>query len=307
MRISFEPHASFPVSPLPLRRCHARRPAGTNGEPPVTTGDERGTNGWTRAEWRPWGFVALVSLVIVAVNASSDLLEMRRAGVEFEWWEPWVWEVTSAIVIVAMAPLIGAAIRRWTPSRENLVRPALIHLALTIPFAVVHIISIWLMREAIYWVGKSHYGFFDDGVFLVSFYEWRKDVLSYAAIAATYWTFQYIAERRRAAAQPVADERIEIRDGGVAVFLAPGDITHVEAAGNYVEFHTASKAHLVRGTLASWEARLVARGFIRVHRSRLVNRSKIAALKPTPSGDMEITLQDGQIVIGSRRYRAVLA
>lgn len=272
----------------------------------MTTGDEKGTSGWTRAEWRLWAFVALVALVIVAVNASSDYLEMSRSGLDFQWWEPWLWEVTSAIVIVAMAPLIGMAVRRWTPTRDNLIRPALIHFALTIPYAAVHVIFIWLIREGLYWAAHNHYGFFDDGVALVAFYEWRKDVLSYAAIGATYWIFQYIAERKAAAAQPPADERIEVRDGGAAVFLAPTDITHVEAAGNYVEFHTGAKTHLVRGTLASWEARLVARGFIRVHRSRLVNRSKITALRPTPSGDMEITLGDGRTVLGSRRYRAVL-
>jgi DNA-binding LytR/AlgR family response regulator len=60
----------------------------------------------------------------------------------------------------------------------------------------------------------------------------------------------------------------------------------------------------VRGTLASWEARLAARGFVRVHRSRLVNRTAMSAIKPTPSGDIEITLTDGRIVAGSRRYRA---
>ncbi len=273
----------------------------------MTTGDKTGTSGWTRAKWRPWVFVALVSIVVVAVNASSDFLEMQRAGADFHWWEPVAWEVTSAIVIVAMAPLIGMAMERWTPTRDNFVRPGLIHLGLTIPFALIHIAGIYLLRNAIYWLGNAHYGFFDDGIALVAFYEWRKDVLTYAVIASTYWIFQYVADRRQAASQPPADERIEVRDGGAAVFLAPSDITHVEAAGNYVEFHTAGKTHLVRGTLASWETRLVARGFIRVHRSRLVNRTKIASLKPTPSGDMEITLSDGRTVLGSRRYRAVLA
>jgi hypothetical protein len=274
----------------------------------VTTGDEKGTSGWARAEWRPWVFIALVSFVVVAVNASSDYLEMTRSDLEFSWWEPWVWELTSATVVVAMAPLIGMAVRRWTPTRDNLIRPALIHFGLTIPFAAIHVTAIWLMRESIYWLSHDHYGFFDDGVALVAFYEWRKDVLTYAVIASTYWIFDYIAARREAAATPTpTDERIEVRDGGAAVFLAPGDITHVEAAGNYVEFHTTGKTHLVRGTLASWEARLTARGFIRVHRSRLVNRNKIDALKPTPSGDLEITLSGGQIVLGSRRYRAVLA
>jgi DNA-binding LytR/AlgR family response regulator len=58
--------------------------------------------------------------------------------------------------------------------------------------------------------------------------------------------------------------------------------------------------------LADWEARLAARGFVRVHRSRLVNRARIASIKPTPSGDVEITLDEGRVLAGSRRYRAAL-
>jgi DNA-binding LytR/AlgR family response regulator len=62
----------------------------------------------------------------------------------------------------------------------------------------------------------------------------------------------------------------------------------------------------VRGTLASWEAQLTARGFARVHRSRLVNRARIAATKSTPSGDLEITLDGGKTIAGSRRFRSAL-
>jgi len=273
----------------------------------VTTGDENGTNGWARVEWRPWLFIALVSLVVVAVNASSDFLEMTRSGLDFEWWEPVAWEVTSAIVIVGMAPLIGMAVRRWPLARDNFIRPGLIHFGLTIPFAIVHVAGIYILRNAIYWLGDAHYGFFDDGMALVLFYEWRKDVLTYAVIASTYWIFDYIAQRRQAAAAPQRDQRIAVRDGGAAVFLAPGEISHVEAAGNYVEFHAGGRTHLVRGTLASWEARLTALGFVRIHRSRLVNRTRIAAIKPTPSGDVEITMDSGGVLVGSRRFRDGLA
>lgn len=80
----------------------------------------------------------------------------------------------------------------------------------------------------------------------------------------------------------------------------------VEAAGNYIEFHTGQRSHLVRGTLAAWEARLAAKGFVRVHRSRLVNRTRISAIRPTPSGDVEITLDDSRSIAGSRRYRDAL-
>lgn len=271
----------------------------------MTTGGDNGTSG-RPIRLGPWGLIAAVGVVVAFVTASSDLQDISRAGADIHWSEPVLWEITSAISIIGLAPLVGLAVRRWTPREDNLLRTGLIHLALTLPFSAAHVFAIFAMRESAYWVVGAHYGFFEeDGVLGTFVYEWRKDILSYAAIAAVYWWFQ-----RRADAPPPerpGDQRIEIRDGGAAVFLAPADILFVEAAGNYIEFHTPTRTHLMRGTLTAWETRLNERGFARVHRSRLVNRARIRALKPTPSGDVEITLDNGATVVGSRRYRDALA
>lgn len=266
----------------------------------MTSGGDGGTSGLARLG--PWGVVALVAVVVGFVTASSDLTEINRAGADIHWSEPVLWEVTSAISIVALAPLIGLAIRHWTPREDNLLRTGAIHLALTLPFAALHVLAIYLMRESAYWAVGERYGYFArDGVLGTFIYEWRKDILVYAAIGAVYWWFQRRAERPPP--ERPGEARIEIRDGATAVFLAPGDIATVEAAGNYITFNTAARNYLVRGTLASWEARLTPNGFVRVHRSRLVNRARISALKPTASGDVEITLDDGRTILGSRRYR----
>ena len=56
----------------------------------MTSGDDCGTSGEAgKARWRPgpWLAVALVSLVVVAVNSTSDYLDMRRNGEVFDWWE----------------------------------------------------------------------------------------------------------------------------------------------------------------------------------------------------------------------------
>jgi hypothetical protein len=243
--------------------------------------------------------VAVVGCAVAFVNATSGIIEH-----DAEWYEPVIWEGTSALIVIALAPLIGRAVRRWPVRTDNLAKAGLIHFGLTVPFSLAHILAIWLSREAIYWAAGARYGFFDDGVAITLLYEWRKDVLVYAAIAAVYWWFQRQAERPPA--QREGEARIEVRDGGAAVFLPPGDLLFVEAAGNYIEFHTAARTHLVRGTLAAWEQRLAPLGFARVHRSRLVNRARIAALKPTPAGDVEITLDNGATLLGSRRYRAAL-
>jgi len=269
----------------------------------VANGGQNGTSGVARLG--PWGVVVLVAVAVAFVTASSDLTEIRRSEADIHWAEPVLWEVTSALTIVALAPLIGLAIRRWPPREENLLRTGAIHFGLTLPFSALHVAAIFALRETAYWAVGAHYGFFDeDGVLGTFIYEWRKDVLIYAAIGAVYWWFQRRTERPPA--PQAGDARIEIRDGASAVFLAPAELLLLEAAGNYVEFHTAGRTHLVRGTLAAWEARLAGRGFVRVHRARIVNRGRIAAVKPTPSGDIEITLDSGRTVAGSRRYRAAL-
>jgi DNA-binding LytR/AlgR family response regulator len=208
-------------------------------------------------------------------------------------------------VILAMTPLIGSAVRRWTPRADDLLRPALIHFALTVPFALIHIGAVWVLRQLAYALAQTHYDFFENGVALRLLYEWRKDVLVYAVIALVYWLFDRFAAQTGAPEN--ADTRIEVRDGASTLYLAPAEVLMVEAAGNYVEFHTAGRTHLVRGTLAAWEAKLGARGFVRVHRARLINRAHVAATRPTPAGDVDITLDDGRIVGGSRRYREALS
>jgi LytTr DNA-binding domain len=267
----------------------------------VTSGEESGTSG--KPGLKPWLVVTLAIGLILFVNTTSDILEEARGDHPLAWWKPVLWETSSGVIIMAMAPLIGWALQLWPFRRDQLVRFALIHFACATVFSLVHILAIWVMREAAYAAVGERYGFFDDGVALTMLYEGRKDVLVYAGIALVYWLFQREAAR---AAPAAGEQRIEIRDGGASVFLPPGDIFFVEAAGNYVEFHTAARTHLVRATLASYQERLAARGFVRVHRSRLVNRARIRALKPTPSGDLEITLDDGRAIVASRRYRAAL-
>jgi hypothetical protein len=251
-----------------------------------------------------WLFIAAVGAIVAAVNATSDILEAQRAGRDLEAIEPFIWEATSLAVILAMAPLIELALRRWPPALK--LRPLLIHAGLTLPFALGHVLGVWALRHGAYALLGGSYRFFEGGVAMRFLYEWRKDVLIYAAIAATYWVFERARAVPATAPAAPADARIEIRDGATAVFLPPGEIFYLEAAGNYVEVHTSARTHLVRGTLASFETRLAAHRFVRAHRSRLVNRARIRALKPTPSGDVEISFDDGRTLMASRRFRAAL-
>lgn len=275
--------------------------SGTNGRP-----QNAGLNG-AAARWlrHPLLWIALTGIVVGLVNATSDIIDARRIGLDDNAGLQFFNEFSSVVVIIALAPCIGWAVDRFPPSAEGWPRTLLIHAALTIPFSLVHVAGIWAVRGGFYALGGADYDFAADGLGLVLIYEYRKDVITYAVIAAAYWAFRVYADRAAAKSAP-APGRIEIRDGASAAFLDPADILWVEAAGNYVQFHTAAREHLVRGTLTAWEAKLTSLGFARIHRARLVNRARIAAVKPTPAGDFELTLDGGAVIGGSRRHRAAL-
>lgn len=55
--------------------------------------------------------------------------------------------------------------------------------------------------------------------------------------------------------------------------------------------------------MASIEERLAGYGFLRVHRSAIVNLEKVVELRPFEAGDGEVTLTSAQRMLVSRRHR----
>jgi DNA-binding LytR/AlgR family response regulator len=281
----------------------------TTGGTTGTTGGKTGTSGGG-TDWPAVGMVALVSLAIAVLNATSNIMEAESKGEALDARVPWVLEISSIIVVVALAPFIGWMVRKFPPADGRWARFVGAHVVAATVFSAVHIIGMVLLRKLAYATAGQDYVFADpDGMLRPLFYEWRKDLLSYAGIAFGYWALGFWRAQQAAlamAARPASDARIEIRDGSRVVLVEPAEIAWVEAAGNYVEVHARGATHLVRGTLAAFEAKLTARGFVRIHRSRLVNRARVKAFKPTQSGDLEITLDDDYVIMGSRRFRAAM-
>ena len=274
----------------------------------MTSGGAEGTSGSAGISGfasRPWLVVVAVGFGVTLVNATSVIMEWQRAGHAFTAWHPFVWEFSSYAAMLALAPFFWVSLSRLPPRRDNLPVFGALHAALTLPYSLLHQTGFVALRKLAYAIAGDTYDFTHGQPLTTFFYEWRKDLIGYLIILAIYWYF-FSRESDGPRVQPSGDRRIEIRDGATAVFLDPAEILRVEAAGNYVEFHTATGSHLVRGTLATWEAKLAPLGFVRAHRSRIVNRARIRAIKPTPAGDLVLTLDDGSDLVASRRFRAGL-
>ena len=79
----------------------------------------------------------------------------------------------------------------------------------------------------------------------------------------------------------------------------------VEAADNYIELHSKGKVTLRRMTMRDAERALRARGFVRIHRRYLVNRSRIAAILGS-NGDRTVQLMNGAELPVGRAFAANL-
>lgn len=250
-------------------------------------------------------FVATVLLVgsaIALVDAFSVAHDLNEAGRRIPLWEPLVWEATSVAFLVCLTPLLQALTRRAQPLRSpwRLVIPA--HLAGALAFSLIHIVGMGVARWAVYLAVGGYYAPF--GPLAEFLYEFRKDLLVYAAIVALYTLWLRLGSAPPPIRNPASV--IEVRDGARRVFVPLAEVVFVEAAGNYVELHRGDAAVLHRASLADMERELAGAGFVRIHRSRLVRRDAIARVESRSSGDFTVHLADGRELAGSRRYRRPL-
>jgi two-component system LytT family response regulator len=95
--------------------------------------------------------------------------------------------------------------------------------------------------------------------------------------------------------------RLLIKEGPRITIVNLDDVLWLESGDDYVTIHvTGGKSHLVTHTLSGLEARLDPRKFIRVHRSAIINLSRVSQIVSLDDGRYEVTLSDGQRVITSR-------
>jgi DNA-binding LytR/AlgR family response regulator len=100
--------------------------------------------------------------------------------------------------------------------------------------------------------------------------------------------------------EPPADIRITARSGNTIRVFDPRRIARLTAADRYTLFRDGGAEFVLDESLAALEARLAPIGFVRAHRSEIVNLAFVDALR-FEDDTWEILLTDGQVVPVSRR------
>jgi two-component system, LytTR family, response regulator len=106
---------------------------------------------------------------------------------------------------------------------------------------------------------------------------------------------------------PRVSKRIIVPTTNGDLILDVTEIDWIEADDYYAAVHARGKRHLIRESLTSFESRLDATRFIRVHRSAIVNLDRVRELRNDSSGETAVMLRDGTRVPVSRRRREQVA
>ena len=97
--------------------------------------------------------------------------------------------------------------------------------------------------------------------------------------------------------------RIAIKGDGRILFIDPSDVVAVQAEGNYVLLQREAGSHLLRESISVMADKLRPYGFIRIHRSVLVNSAFVREIRPWSTGEYGLLLKSGKEYTVTRTYK----
>ena len=100
--------------------------------------------------------------------------------------------------------------------------------------------------------------------------------------------------------------RIAFKAKGRIFLMDLAEIVAVQAEGDYVSVQHGRHAYLLRGCLSAIGETLKPYGFIRIHRSVVVNASLVEEIESLPTGEYKLRVKGGQEYIVTRTYRGNL-
>ena len=222
-------------------------------------------------------------------------------------WAPWLPLAAGILMVQRRFPLLPVRTSRGVlPSRG-----AIVHLATGLCVAVLflsylavfRLISQGLPIEASSF--GANFALETADFFLVC-------LLLYGAIVA-YGSLRLEPLEAKPATTPsttvpgtAGPPRLEVKSRGRSRYFSAPQVDWISSEGSYVRLHVGAESHLLRATMKEMEQLLAGHGFVRIHRSSIVNRSRVVARRSRPKGDAEVVLRDGTVVRMSRRYRAEL-
>ena len=232
-------------------------------------------------------------------------------------------KVEARAIVTALGALISFAILKALQrcTGMSFLKRAMVALALALAGATIHGVLNTLVFTA--FLGDPGGGFsVESFAALVYLFGWVYLAITVLLLSLTYGE-ELLQRERRISQLKLEGDRARLKalryqlnpDGDAHVWLRKGserirvDVTNIDwvaAEGEYVRFHCGANSYLDRQSMSTVEQRLAPFGFVRIHRSAVVNAGKIERLTRTRWGSLLARLRSGDELRVSRSFQPVV-
>ncbi|MBB6330993.1 hypothetical protein HNP24_001943 [Chryseobacterium sediminis] len=236
-------------------------------------------------------------LLVVGLTIFQDFLESKRNGYRFYFSESLlfktVWFLYIPMLMIVYKKLKSNTFTGLSKTTFLIVSAIILHIFILSGIATV--ISFFFFR--------GQYDLFKFLSYTIT-HDFYTLVIIYTGFV---WGFRLISIPQQTNVSPEikpTQPAIVINNGKDNVIIQVEDILQITSATPYVFIHINDKKHLHSETLKSMHEKLGSETFVRVHKSTLVNLSKVSSFKSRLNGDYDVQLTDGNTVRLSRTYSA---
>lgn len=100
--------------------------------------------------------------------------------------------------------------------------------------------------------------------------------------------------------------RVAIRSAAKTYFISLAEVDWMQSAENYVQLHAGAARHLVHVPMQTLHDSLDPAQFLRIHRSYIVNVSRVKEVESVGRGEYVFVLECGERLQSSRTYHALV-
>ena len=97
--------------------------------------------------------------------------------------------------------------------------------------------------------------------------------------------------------------RLAFKVKGRIVFMNLAEVVAVHAAGSYISLDHRLAPYLLRESLGSVAEKLKPYGFVRIHRSVVVNTLAVEEIQPLQTGEYSLRVKGGKEYTVTRKYK----
>lgn len=241
--------------------------------------------------------LSVIFVFIVALTIFQDLLESKRSGIVFNLDESIlfkiVWFLFIPILVILHNRLKNKRLNSFPKMTTFIVFPIAIHL-LILPFVGVFF-------SVLFYEGRYDLYKFFSYTLAQDLY---KLVIVYTSFVLGYKYFSNPTRNIEIKEIKPTLDTIVINNGKENTIVNVEDIVLITSATPYIFIHLHNKQYLHSETLKSICNVLDSNVFIRVHKSTVVNISKVSSFRSRLNGDYDLQLINGEMTRLSRTYVA---